>query len=291
MKQILSLWLLAVLICTAFTGCFRPAAAPSSVTPDTSVQTDAPDTDSETDQAGDPVTDPVTEPETEPETTVPETEPLTPETEEEAIAETDPPASETVPPEETDTPDPDAHDIAVIDGVTYIDGVLIVNKTYALPETYAVMRDDAAFAALCRMFSDAKTAGVPLKVASGYRSYYDQRYIYNGYVAANGQAAADRFSARPGHSEHQSGLAYDVDNPDSNSLLQSFGNTPAGIWLAENCHKYGFIIRYPQGKEHLTGYMYEPWHVRYLGVELATEVYESGLCLEEFFGITSAYAE
>ena len=119
---------------------------------------------------------------------------------------------------------------------------------------------------------------------SGFRSYYDQRYIYNGYVSRDGVAAADRYSARAGHSEHQSGMAIDV-----NSTSTSFKDTPEGIWLRDNCHLYGFIIRYPEGKEHITGYMYEPWHIRYVGVELATKIKESGLCLEEYFGITSAY--
>ncbi len=285
MKSILSLLLLTALIGTSLSGCLRPVEDTPPVTPDTAEET-APDTTVETEPETAAETDPVTDPVTEPETTVPETEEET-----EAIAETDPPASETVPPEETEEPDPDAADITVVDGVTYIGGVLIVNKTYSLPETYAPGMNQEAFDALCRMFYDAKVLGYPLKVASGYRSFYDQRYIYNGYVSVNGQAAADRFSARPGHSEHQSGLAFDVDHPDSNALLQSFGDSPVGIWIAENCHKYGFIIRYPKGKEHITGYMYEPWHVRYLGAEMATAVFESGLCLEEYFGITSAYAE
>lgn len=271
MKSIISLLLLTALIGTSLSGCPRPVEDTPPVTPDTAEET-APDPIVETEPETAAETDPVTGPET----TVPET---------------DPPASETEEPEETEEPDPDAADITVVDGVTYIGGVLIVNKTYSLPETYAPGMNQEAFDALCRMFYDAKVLGYPLKVASSYRSFYDQRYIYNGYVSVSGQAAADRFSARPGHSEHQSGLAFDVDHPDSNALLQTFGDSPVGIWIAENCHKYGFIIRYPQGKEHLTGYMYEPWHVRYLGVELATEVYESGLCLEEFFGITSAYAE
>ena len=167
---------------------------------------------------------------------------------------------------------------------TYIDGILIVNKTYPLPKSYAPHEDKTAVSALYGMFKAAKKEGLSLFVKSGYRSYLDQSIIYRGYVERDGQAAADRYSARPGHSEHQSGLAFDL-----NSTSSSFADTPEGIWLKDNCHKYGFIIRYPEGKEHLTGYMYEPWHVRYLGVEKATAVYESGLCLEEYLGITSAY--
>lgn len=172
------------------------------------------------------------------------------------------------------------------EGCLYLDGVLIVNKSYALPETYGGGMDRDAFSHLCEMFNAAKAAGHTLFVKSDYRSYYDQRYIYNGYVARDGKEAADRYSARPGHSEHQSGLAFDL-----NELSYAFGESPEGIWLAENCHKYGFILRYPRDKEALTGYMYEPWHVRYIGAELSTLVYESGLCLEEYFGIPSVYGE
>ncbi len=168
--------------------------------------------------------------------------------------------------------------------ITYIDGIMIVNKTYPLSKNYAPGNDSEAEHHLALMFSAARGEGIYLKTLCGYRSFIDQQIIYNGYVARDGQASADRYSARPGHSEHQSGLAFDL-----NSLDQSFGDTPEGKWLAANCYKYGFIIRYPKGKEDVTGYMYEPWHVRYLGEDKAKEVYESGLCLEEFLGITSAY--
>lgn len=168
---------------------------------------------------------------------------------------------------------------------TYIDGILVVNKTYALPSDYAPGWETEASPRVAEMIAAAKKEGLNLWVKSGYRSYYDQQYIYNNYVVRDGQEEADTYSARPGHSEHQTGLAYDMNTND-----QGFGETPEGIWLAENCHKFGFIIRYPKEKEHITGYIYEPWHIRYLGVEKATEVYESGLCLEEFLNITSQYS-
>ena len=168
---------------------------------------------------------------------------------------------------------------------TYIDGILIANKTYPLPKDYAPGWDPVASEALNVMFAAAKEEGLSLWVCSGYRSYIDQKIIYNGYVARDGKEAADRYSARPGLSELQTGLAFDINNTYS-----SFADTAEGKWLAENCYKYGFIIRYPKDKEHITGYMYEPWHVRYLGTEKAKEVYDSGLCLEEFLGITSAYS-
>ncbi len=170
-------------------------------------------------------------------------------------------------------------------GLTYIEGILIANKTYSLPSTYAPGEDSTAVAALNKMFAAAKEDGVNLFVVSSYRSYQTQEKLYNNYVARDGVAAADRYSARAGHSEHQTGLAFDL-----NSLEQSWGETKEGKWLAANCHKYGFIIRYPKDKENVTGYMYEPWHVRYLGVETATKVYNSGKCLEEYLGITSEYA-
>lgn len=168
---------------------------------------------------------------------------------------------------------------------TYIEGILIANKTYPLPKDYAPGWDPVASEALNVMFAAAKEEGLSLWVCSGYRSYIDQKIIYNGYVVRDGKEAADRYSARPGHSEHQTGLAFDINNTYS-----SFADTVEGKWLAENCYKYGFIIRYPKDKEHITGYMYEPWHIRYLGNEKAKEVYDSGLCLEEFLGITSVYS-
>lgn len=168
---------------------------------------------------------------------------------------------------------------------TYIDGILIANKTYPLPQSYAPGWDTVASEQLQVMFNAAKNDGISLYVKSGYRSYIDQKIIYNGYVQRDGKEAADTYSARPGHSEHQTGLAFDL-----NSTALSFADTPEAKWIAENSYKYGFIVRYPKDKESITGYIYEPWHVRYLGIEKATEVYESGLCLEEFLGITSVYS-
>lgn len=174
--------------------------------------------------------------------------------------------------------------VTTADGLTYVDGVLIANKTYSLPSDYNPGVDSTAKGALNKMIAAAKKDGITLTIVSGFRSYSTQKSIYNNYVSRDGKAEADRYSARPGYSEHQTGLAFDM-----NSLSQSFENTPEGKWLAANCYKYGFIIRYQKSKESITGYMYEPWHVRYLGTELAEKVYDSGLCLEEYFGITSQY--
>lgn len=171
-------------------------------------------------------------------------------------------------------------------GLTYIQGVLVVNKSYSLPADYNPGVDATAAAALDEMTAAAKNDGVSLWIVSGFRSYEKQKTLYNNYVARDGKSAADRYSARPGYSEHQTGLAFDL-----NSLEQSFGQTKEGKWLASNCWKYGFIIRYQQDKEDITGYMYEPWHVRYLGKDMAKKVYDSGLCLEEYLDVTSVYAD
>lgn len=218
-----------------------------------------------------------------------ETEPQPPETEtrETAPNETKEAPVETAPPETETSPNRTAkgYPITVKDGITYVNGILIANKTYTLPETYAPGKIiPECYQAFLEMAAAASNDGIRLYIRSDYRSYYDQRYIYAGYVQKDGAAAADRYSARAGHSEHQSGLALDL-----NSFEYSFGETPEGKWLAANAHLYGFIIRYPADKEALTGYRYEPWHVRYLGRDIAAEVYQSGLCLEEYLGITSSY--
>lgn len=166
------------------------------------------------------------------------------------------------------------------DGLTYVEGVLIVNKKYSLPKDYGSGVDEEAYNQLKLLQESAKKAGYNIPLRSGYRSYERQETIYNNYVKVYGQKRTDTFSARPGHSEHQTGLAFDVGKIDDN-----YGNTKEGKWLSDNAHLYGFIIRYPKGKQDITGYKYEPWHIRYLGVNLATKVYNSGLCLEEYLNI------
>lgn len=220
------------------------------------------------------------------ETTAPETpspETTTPDTEPEPEPETDPPASS------TPAPAPEysgSHKMEVIDGITYFDGVMIANKTYTLPASYNPGVQPEAMDAFYDMQAAAAADGISLWILSSFRSYEDQDVIYNRYVAQDGRDAADTYSSRPGHSDHQTGYTFDL-----NSLEQDFQYDPAGQWLDKNCYKYGFIICYPKGKESSTGYMYEPWHVRYIGVDLATKVTQSGLSLEEYFGITSQYQD
>ncbi len=185
-----------------------------------------------------------------------------------------------------------AHEIAVtvspkieeIDGVTYVNGILIANKTYSVPEDFGSDNDEA-WAAFDKMAAAAWEEGLTIYGSSVYRSYYTQEAIYNRELNDYGIDYADQSTARPGHSEHQTGLAFDL-----NSITTDFKDTPEGQWVSEHCHEYGFILRYMEGKEHLTGYMYEPWHFRYIGDE-ATEIHYSGLCLEEYLGIDSAYKD
>lgn len=144
------------------------------------------------------------------------------------------------------------------------------------------MRPDAA-QAMIEMLAAAAKEGQLMSVVSGYRSYDTQVAIYNGYVQSIGQEETDRTSARPGHSEHQLGTTADVSSQSVGfDLLESFGNTSEGRWLAANSWRYGFIISYPAGKESVTGYAYEPWHVRFVGKDVAANVKSSGLTLHEF---------
>lgn len=172
-------------------------------------------------------------------------------------------------------------------GVTYIDGVLVVNKTYSLPSNYGKGLTSDTLEAFQKMKNAALKEGITLKIISGYRSYQQQSTIYRNYVNRDGRTKADTYSARAGHSEHQTGLAFDL-----NILNSSFARTKEGKWLNQHACEYGFILRYPKGKTNETGYVYEPWHFRYVGVELATKLYNKGnwITLEDYYGITSIYS-
>ncbi|MBR2304283.1 MAG: D-alanyl-D-alanine carboxypeptidase family protein [Ruminococcus sp.] len=178
------------------------------------------------------------------------------------------------------------HKIEQNNGMTFVDDILIVNKTYSLPADYDPGVSQVALNAFNEMAEAAAADGISLWINSGYRSYQEQEELYNGYASERGTDSADEVSSRPGHSEHQTGLAFDV-----NDTSFSFENSPEADWLAEHCPEYGFIIRFPDGKEKYTGYTYEPWHIRYLGTKLAEEITKSGLSLEEYLDITSEYAE
>ncbi len=160
------------------------------------------------------------------------------------------------------------------DGVTYVGGVILVNRQYSLPKDYGSGLDMSAYKAWLKM-KDA--SGYDMSIVSGYRSYEKQRETFEYWASIDGWEKADKYSAQPGHSEHQTGLAMDIS-----SLNQSYGDTDEGKWLAKHCWEYGFLLRYPKGGEKITGYIYEPWHVRYLGKSTAKLVHDSGLTLEEF---------
>lgn len=148
----------------------------------------------------------------------------------------------------------------------------------------------AASEAYKKMVDAANKDDVTLTLESGYRSYESQDKLYRYYSDLQQQAELDSYSAKPGYSEHQTGLAVDVggtSNPTCN-VRACFADTPEAAWLMENAHKHGFIIRYPQGKQDITGYKYEPWHLRYTGIYLATQMKNKNLStLEEYFKLNS----
>lgn len=178
----------------------------------------------------------------------------------------------------------------------------LINKTHKLPEGYVPtdlqvpdipartythenkqMRKKPA-ESLEKLFEDAAKEGINLFIISGFRSYDLQKSIYDSSVSSIGLEETQKLIAIPGSSEHQSGLSVDISCESENfDLNESLGDKPEGIWLAENAHKYGFIIRYPKGKEHITKISYEPWHLRYVGIEISKEIYEKKICLEEYF--------
>lgn len=161
---------------------------------------------------------------------------------------------------------------------------LTVPTVLANPEINQLRK--VAADSLSALFETAKIQGVTLKARSGYRSYSTQNALYNGNVSTKGQEYASKYSAEAGKSEHQTGLAIDITSASAgDELTVAFGETKEGMWVKENAHTYGFIIRYPDGKEDVVGYAFEPWHLRYVGYELAKEIFDSGLTVEEFFGL------
>lgn len=180
----------------------------------------------------------------------------------------------------------------------------MVNKEYTLPETYEpsdmvipnvtfsfgeavvpqrYLRKEAA-RALEDLFELAESKGIELFAVSGYRSYSRQQGIFNVEKEDKGEKQALQAVALPGQSEHQTGLAMDVSSRSVNlEITEEFGETKEGKWVRDNAHKAGFIIRYPEGKESITGYQYEPWHLRYVGKEQAIAIYKNKLTLEEYF--------
>lgn len=180
---------------------------------------------------------------------------------------------------------------------------VLVNKEFALPEDYKpedlvypdvrftfkekidkrMMRKEAA-QALEELFAAAENDGVYLAGVSAYRSHSTQTSLFNRYVAKDGEEKAKTYSAVPGHSEHETGLAIDVSGSDGKCAADDcFGGTKEANWLDEHATEYGFIIRYPDGKESITGYKYEPWHLRFVGKEIAADIAERDITLEEYY--------
>ncbi|MCS0672074.1 D-alanyl-D-alanine carboxypeptidase family protein [Cytobacillus firmus] len=202
------------------------------------------------------------------------------------------------------------NDVKVVDGRNIIQNpenvMALVNKQFSLPDGYEpskLMIPDVAFSygkldleksylrqdaaqALEKLFTGALNEGVELFAVSGYRSFTRQSQVFEAEVSKVGKEKAVQAVAIPGSSEHQTGLSMDISSRSANlELSEEFGETKEGKWLAENAHRYGFILRYPKGKEGITGYKYEPWHFRYVGTEAATVIYEKKWTLEEYFNI------
>ena len=191
--------------------------------------------------------------------------------------------------------DKKSYEDSVLTDVTKGD-LILVNKYYHLTSDYvpdlvtvsskhgtgSLQKD--TYDAFIKMYNDAYEQGLYLYVASPYRSYNRQNQLYTNYVKEDGQENADTYSARPGSSEHQTGLAFDLATANNYSI-SAFENTKEFTWVKENAHKYGFILRYPKDKTYITGYIYEPWHYRYVGVDIATYIYENNLTFEEYYAM------
>ncbi|WP_102274898.1 M15 family metallopeptidase [Cytobacillus massiliigabonensis] len=201
------------------------------------------------------------------------------------------------------------NDVKVVNGKNVIqnptNSMVLVNKEFSLPDGYtpedlvrpnvlfsfgnqdiekAYMRKEAA-KALETMFAEAKKQGIHLFAVSGYRSYDRQTQVYSAEINKYGAEKAAKAVAVPGTSEHQTGLTMDLSSQSAKfELSEQFGETAEGKWIAANAHHYGFILRYPKGKEGITGYKYEPWHFRFVGKEAAAIIYKNGWTLEEYFG-------
>lgn len=173
--------------------------------------------------------------------------------------------------------------------------LMIVNKYHYLESNYVPNNlvsvnakygynlpvEKTTYEAFINMYNEAAKIGLNLSILSPYRSYNTQVSLYNRYVNQDGKALADTYSARAGFSEHQTGLAIDISRRGGN--LDGFENTSEFKWLKDNCYKYGFILRYPKDKEWITGYQYEPWHYRYVGIDAATQIYNEDITFEEYY--------
>lgn len=184
----------------------------------------------------------------------------------------------------------------IITHYTTKNNILLVNKNNPLEKTFepnnlvvsnysvdkVVYLEEVAAKQLEKMVEDAKKEGINLLLISGYRSYDYQVRVYNNSIKNNGKEYTDKYVAIPGQSEHQTGLAMDITSMNHSNLNESFSETKEAKWLHENMYDYGFILRYPKGKEDITGYNYEPWHIRYVGKSASKEIQKTGQTLEEY---------
>ena len=162
------------------------------------------------------------------------------------------------------------------------DDLVTVSQTYSWGEAGSQRVREIVYNAFLDMWNVANDAGYYLMINSSYRTYQDQESVYNNYRNTSGQTYADSIAARPGYSEHQTGLAIDIFSR-TNTSSATFASSEEASWLKENAYKFGFILRYPEGKEDITGTTYEAWHYRYVGVDIATYIYEHNITFDEYY--------
>ena len=160
----------------------------------------------------------------------------------------------------------------------YIPKDLVILDEFSVP---GIRLNKEAYDSFKEMAKDAQEKGLNLRIISAYRSYEYQENLYNKYLKNDSQEIVDTYSARPGYSEHQTGLVIDIDNQKQD--YNKFHLTEEFSWMSKNAYKYGFILRYPKGKEFITGYMYEPWHYRYVGEDAAKFIYENDITYDEYY--------
>ena len=173
--------------------------------------------------------------------------------------------------------------LMIVNKYHYLDSNYVPNNLVTASSKYGntLQVEKTTYEAFINMYNDASKIGLNIAIMSPYRSYNTQIGLYNRYASVDGKALADTYSARAGYSEHQTGLAIDIVK--RGGTLGGFETTKEFKWMKDNSYKYGFILRYPSGKEWITGYQYEPWHYRYVGVEAATQIYNEGITFEEYY--------
>ena len=178
------------------------------------------------------------------------------------------------------------HKGEIKDGILYVDGVMLVNKSFGLPSDFGGGMDGATMEAYYKLATAGWNAGMDIVTVTEYRSYREQELLYEYWSEVAGEGPDTKSAVKAGHSEHQTGLAMDINSTD-----RSFAETAEAKWLSDHCAEYGFILRYPENKEDSTGCSWEPFHIRYVGTDLAGKLYNKGdwITMEEYFGVPSEY--